>query len=75
MNKEFILNFTPTGLIPTRRMTAHVPLLPDEIIRDVLQVADLGINMVHLHARDIKTGQPTYRKEVYGEIIRGIRKK
>lgn len=56
-------------------MTAHVPLMPDEIIKDVLQVADLGINMVHLHARDISTGQPTYRKEVYGEIIRGIREK
>lgn len=75
MNKKFILNFTPTGLIPTRKMTAHVPLLPNEIIRDVLQVANLGINMVHIHARDMQTGQPAYRKEVYGEIIRGIREK
>lgn len=56
-------------------MTPHVPLLPDEIIRDVLQVADLGVNMVHLHARDIDTSQPTYRKEVYAEIISGIREK
>ncbi len=75
LNKKFILNFTPTGLIPTREMTAHVPLLPDEIIRDVLQVADLGINMVHLHARDKETSQPTYRKAIYGEIISGIREK
>ncbi|MFC1958330.1 3-keto-5-aminohexanoate cleavage protein [Chloroflexota bacterium] len=75
MNKKFILNYTPTGLIPTRKMTAYVPLLPSEIIRDVLQVANLGINMVHLHARDMKTCQPTYQKEIYGEIIKGIREK
>ncbi len=30
--------------------------------------------MVHLHARDIETGLPTYKKEVYAEIIGGIRK-
>jgi len=30
--------------------------------------------MVHLHARDEKTGKPTYLAEVYGRIIEGIRK-
>jgi 3-keto-5-aminohexanoate cleavage enzyme len=71
---KFILNFTPTGLIPTREMTAHVPISPEEIIKDVLAAADLGVNMVHLHARDPLTGEPTWRKEVYEELIRGIRK-
>ena len=31
--------------------------------------------MVHLHARDKKTEAPTYKKEIYSEIISGIRKK
>jgi uncharacterized protein (DUF849 family) len=30
--------------------------------------------MVHLHARDPKSGQPTYKKEIYRKIIGGIRK-
>lgn len=71
---RFILNFTPTGMIPTKKMTPHVPVTPEEIIKDVLQVATLGVTMVHLHARDPSTGEPTYKKEIYGEIIRGIRK-
>ncbi|MGA2315956.1 MAG: 3-keto-5-aminohexanoate cleavage protein [Thermodesulfobacteriota bacterium] len=75
INKKFILNFTPTGMIPTKEMTQYVPISPDEIINDVLNVVDLGINMVHLHARDPATGGPTCKKEIYGEIIRGIRKK
>jgi uncharacterized protein (DUF849 family) len=30
--------------------------------------------MVHLHARDEQTGKPTYKAEVYGDIISGIRR-
>ncbi len=71
---KFLLNFTPTGMIPTKSMTPNVPLTPDEIISQVLEAAELGANIVHLHARDHDTGEPTYKKEVYGEIISGIRK-
>jgi uncharacterized protein (DUF849 family) len=72
--KKFILNFTPTGLIPTKEMTPHVPVTPLEIVEQVLDVADLGISMVHLHARETYGGKPTYKKEIYEEIIHGIRK-
>jgi uncharacterized protein (DUF849 family) len=41
----------------------------------VLGVADLGVTMVHLHARDPETGRPTYKRVIYEEIIRGIRMK
>lgn len=75
MRSKFILNFAPTGLIPTREMTPHVPILPGEIVDQVLDVADLGITMVHIHARDPETGRPAYERELYGEIIAGIRKK
>ena len=73
-NNKFILNFTPTGMIPTKEMTPHVPVTPQEIIDQVLEAAALGANMAHLHARDPKTGEPTYKKEIYQEIIGGIRK-
>jgi len=70
---DLIINFTPTGMIPTKEMTPHVPISVDEIVDDVRKACNLGITMVHLHARDEITGVPTYRKEVYGEIIKGIR--
>ncbi|MDX2506230.1 MAG: 3-keto-5-aminohexanoate cleavage protein [Gammaproteobacteria bacterium] len=70
----YILNFTPTGLIPTKSMTPNVPLAVEEIITQVLEAAELGANMIHLHARDPDTGEPSYKKEVYGEIISGIRR-
>ena len=74
MNKHFILNFTPTGMIPTKDMTPHVPVRAEEVVAQVLEVVPLGVNMVHLHARDEDTGQPTYRKEVYARMIEPIRR-
>jgi len=61
-------------MIPTKKMTQHVPVKPEEIINQVLEAAELGVNMVHLHARDYDTEEPTYKKEIYAEIISGIRK-
>lgn len=69
-----IVNFAPTGMVPTRRMSPHVPLQPDEIIADVLAAAELGITIAHLHARD-NDGEPTHSKDVYARIIGGIRER
>ncbi|WP_422351717.1 3-keto-5-aminohexanoate cleavage protein [Flagellimonas sp.] len=74
MGENLVVNFTPTGMIPTKEMTPHVPVVVPEIIDQVLEASELGITMVHLHARDAKTGVPTYKKDIYGQIIEGIRK-
>lgn len=71
---NLIINFTPTGMIPTKEMTPHVPVSVSEIIEDVHEAVEIGITMVHLHARDEITGVPTYKNEIYGKIIEGIRK-
>jgi len=71
---DVIVNFTPTGMIPTKQMTPHVPVSVAEIAHDVHEALEIGITMVHLHARDEETGEPTYRADVYGRIIEAIRK-
>ncbi len=68
-----VVNFTPTGMIPTKEMTPYVPISVDEIIEDVHKAYEIGITLVHLHARS-ETGEPTYKVEVYRDIIEGIRK-
>jgi 3-keto-5-aminohexanoate cleavage enzyme len=72
--EHLIINFAPTGMIPTRDMTPHVPLSAAEIVEDVHEAYEAGITMVHLHARDEDTGDPTYRAATYGDIIQGIRR-
>jgi uncharacterized protein (DUF849 family) len=70
---DLIINFTPTGMIPTKEMTPHVPVTTSEIIEQVHEAVEIGITMVHLHARDEATGKPTYHAEIYGRLIEGIR--
>ncbi|CAH8295647.1 uncharacterized protein (DUF849 family) [Mariniflexile fucanivorans] len=74
MGNKLIINFTPTGMIPTKSMTPHVPVSVSEIVEDVHRASEIGITIVHLHARDPITQVPTYKKEIYGKIIEGIRK-
>jgi len=71
---DLIINFSPTGMIPTKAMTPHVPVTIQEIVEDVHEAVEIGITMVHLHARDEQTGEPTYKADVYDKIISGIRK-
>jgi uncharacterized protein (DUF849 family) len=73
MSNKKIINFTPTGTQTTRE-NSLAPLLPSEIIEEVHEANELGISIVHLHARDEITLENTYKKEVYQKIIEGIRK-
>lgn len=67
-----IINLACTGVIPSRKVSPHVPLTHHEIIADVARSLELGVQMVHLHARDndaIQTADP----EPYGRLIEAIR--
>lgn len=70
---DLIINFTPTGMIPTKEVTPFVPILESEIVEDVFKAWELGITMVHIHARNPKTGESSNDIEIYGNIIEGIR--
>jgi len=60
-------------MIPTPDMTPHVPVTTTEIIEQVHEVSEIGITMVHLHARDEESGRPCWQAEVYSKIIEGVR--
>ncbi len=70
---EVIINFTPTGMIPTSEMTPHVPITASEIVEQVHEAVEIGITMVHLHAREEESGRPCWQADVYRKIIEGIR--
>lgn len=70
----YILNFSPTGMLPTKQMNPHTPISTSEIIDDVLMAAELGASIAHLHARDQKTGEPTCDLNTFATLFEGIRK-
>lgn len=68
-----IVNFCPTGMVPTKSQTPHVPISVQEIVEQTHEAYELGITIAHLHAR-MEDGQPTYKTSVYGPIFEGVRK-
>ena len=71
-SQEKVINFTPTGTQTTRE-NSLAPLEVNEIIEEVHSAYELGITIVHLHARD-ENLQNTYKVEFYQKIIEGLRK-
>ena len=59
-------------MVPTRRQTPYVPLTTDEILEDVRRCAELGVSIVHVHARD-EDGVPSHRADHFAPIVEGIR--
>jgi uncharacterized protein (DUF849 family) len=74
MKEKLIINFAPTGMKPTKDWTPYVPITPNEIIEDVHRAYDLGITIVHLHARNEETEEPVHEASAYEKIITGIKK-
>jgi 3-keto-5-aminohexanoate cleavage enzyme len=73
VSNKFVVNFTPTGMIPKKSDNPFVPVTSDEIIQYIQAAWESGITMVHLHVRDEITEQPCYKKESYAKVIKGIR--
>ena len=64
-----------TGAIHTPTMSPHLPITPEEIADHAVEACEAGAAVVHIHARDPETGQPTSDQDIFGEIFERIRKR
>lgn len=70
--EKLVITAALTGNVPTRQLTPHVPLSPEEIAADVRRCADAGASLFHIHARD-EAGQPCLDIEVFKQTVRRIK--
>ena len=68
-----IVSAAVTGGIHTPTMSPYLPITPEEIANDAIKAHQAGAAVVHIHARDPKTGKPCADMAVYGEIFDRIR--
>lgn len=68
LSNKVILTIAPTGNVPTRQLTPHVPMTPREIAADTYACWKEGAAVVHIHTRD-KDGLPTSDIEVNRAIM------
>jgi uncharacterized protein (DUF849 family) len=73
MSRKVIISCAITGSIHTPSMSPHLPVTPDEIAASAIEAAEAGAAVLHLHARDPKTGAPSPDLAVFEAFVPKIR--
>jgi len=73
MNDKVIITCAVTGAIHTPSMSPYLPVTPDEIAQAAIGAAEAGAAIVHLHARDPKTGKPDQTPEAFARFLPRIK--
>lgn len=75
MAKKVIITCAVTGAIHTPSMSPHLPITAEEIADAAIGAAEAGAAIVHLHARDPKTGQPDQTAEGFAPFLKVIKQR
>lgn len=74
MKRKVIITCAVTGSIHTPTMSPHLPCTPEEIAEQAIAAAEAGASILHLHARDPETGQPTADADVFMQFLPKIKR-
>ena len=69
---KVIVTCAITGAIHTPTMSPHLPITAEEIAQEAIAAGEAGASIVHLHARNPKTGQPSQDPELFRPILANI---
>ncbi|UZF92861.1 3-keto-5-aminohexanoate cleavage protein [Bosea sp. NBC_00550] len=74
-NRKVIITCAVTGAIHTPSMSPYLPVTADEIIDAAVGAAEAGAALVHVHARNPKTGQPDQSPEAFEPFLKVIKQR
>ncbi|WP_169544065.1 BKACE family enzyme [Sneathiella aquimaris] len=70
--RKIIISCAITGSIHTPSMSDYLPVTGEQIAQQSIEAADAGAAIIHLHARDPKSGQPSSRPEDFMAFLPDI---
>lgn len=73
IKNKAIVTCAVTGAGDTSKVNPHVPVTPEEIAKASIEAAKAGASVVHIHARNPKTGGVSHDPALYREIVERIR--
>jgi uncharacterized protein (DUF849 family) len=68
-----ILTCAISGAVADRAQCAAIPYTPEEYAAEAKRAVDEGATMIHIHARDPRTGAPSHEVEDFRAITAAIR--
>jgi uncharacterized protein (DUF849 family) len=66
---KVIISCAITGAIATPSMSDALPVTPEQIARSSIEAAEAGAAIIHLHARNPETGEPTPDPAVFMRFL------
>lgn len=60
--------------IEERYFAEHLPITPEQVIKDAIKAYNAGARLIHIHARNPETGAQYANLSWYKEVLKGIRK-
>ncbi len=71
--RKVIITCAVTGAIHTPSMSPHLPVTADEIAAAAIEATEAGAAVIHLHARNPKTGKPDQTPEAFMKFLPRIK--
>lgn len=71
---KLIITVAPTGSLPRKADTPHVPVTPEEIAETAYRCEQEGASVIHVHCRD-EQERPTSRYDVFKDAVDRITRK
>lgn len=68
MSRKIMLTCALTGAGDTTGRSEYVPVTPQEIAADAIAAAQAGASVVHVHVRDVATGQGSRDVDLYRQV-------
>lgn len=75
MKNKRIITAAVTGGDSVPSQSPHIPISPQEIADEAVRCAEAGAAVVHIHARDPITGEPSSRLDLFEEIMTSIKER
>src|SRR5437660_4189233 len=73
--QKVIITCAVTGSIHTPTMSPHIPITAQEIADAAIGAAEAGAAIVHLHARNPKTGLPDQSPDAFAPILKVVKQR
>jgi 3-keto-5-aminohexanoate cleavage enzyme len=73
--EKLIVTVAPTGSLPTRKHTPHVPITPKEIIECGVRCEAAGASIFHVHVRNPADETASTDFSLFQEVYEGLKEK
>jgi|Deesub1362A_J573_1020465.scaffolds.fasta_scaffold00590_15 3-keto-5-aminohexanoate cleavage enzyme len=70
---KVIVCVAPIGSVTAPWKSPYLPLTPDDFVKETVRCYEAGASIVHIHARDPKTGLTSPDMESYNHLVKRIK--